>query len=66
MVAISNITTSRDQGDLFELSQVVYHLQSDSYPLMMSVTVNASQLNSIIQVRLSISLLSRKYAEIEL
>ena len=53
MVVVTNITNSRaNKGSdhMFEVSQIIYHLTSDSYPLMLSLQMKAGELERVIKV----------------
>lgn len=52
MVVVTNITNSRaNKGSdhMFEVSQIIYHLTSDSYPLMLSLQMKAGELERVIK-----------------
>jgi hypothetical protein len=49
MLSVTNVTNN-DSKHMFELSQIIYHLQSNSYPLMLSIEIPAFELDKIIEV----------------
>ena len=59
MVVVTNITNSRaNKGSdhMFEVSQIIYHLTSDSYPLMLSLQMKAGELERVIKVNYQVAI----------
>ena len=41
---------------MFEVSQIIYHLTSDSYPLMLSLQMKAGELERVIKVNYQVAI----------
>ena len=57
LIAITNVTKRvrarrETPTDMFEMSQVIYHKTSGSYPVMLSVKLSSTQLLNIIKVEI--------------
>ena len=65
MLSVTNVTNGNSKRHMFELSQIIYHLQSNSFPLMLSIEVPAFEFEKVIEVSImsidskSLSMLSR-------
>ena len=49
MLSVTDVTGGASNSKIFELARVIYHEQSNSYPLMVSVRIPAAKLKDIIE-----------------
>ena len=50
MLSVTNVTNGNSKRHMFELSQIIYHLQSNSFPLMLSIEIPAFEFEKVIEV----------------
>ncbi|KAL5256751.1 hypothetical protein ACHWQZ_G011870 [Mnemiopsis leidyi] len=49
MLSVTNVTNGNSKRHMFELSQIIYHLQSNSFPLMLSIEIPAFEFEKVIE-----------------